>query len=249
MSRGRRRPPVPTDLVVTCEHARADVPAAWRALLPEGFVRRAGHRAVDFGALDVARRIARGLEAPLETGLVTRLLVDLNRSAHHPGVFGERLRVLPAEQRRAILARYWQPYRERVTGLVAERAVPGRSVLHLSVHSFTPRLRGRRRPTDLALLYDPARTPERALAQACLADLRRALPSLRVHANRPYQGASDGFTTHLRRRHAASRYLGLELELNQRLVLRPTAADPAVDEVVAALLAALRARLPALPGF
>ncbi len=50
----------------------------------------------------------------------------------------------------------------------------------------------------------------------------------------PYQGRNDGLTLHLRRRHAASRYVGIELEINQKHVTAqqrfPTALRRAVVE-------------------
>ena len=43
-------------------------------------------------------------------------------------------------------------------------------------------------------------------------------PELRVRYNYPYRGDSDGLTTWLRKKHPAARYLGIEIEINQRLV-------------------------------
>jgi hypothetical protein len=34
--------------------------------------------------------------------------------------------------------------------------------------------------------------------------------------NYPYQGTSDGFTTHLRKKFPDSQYVGIELEVNQK---------------------------------
>jgi hypothetical protein len=39
-----------------------------------------------------------------------------------------------------------------------------------------------------------------------------------VRFNYPYSGASDGLSTWLRKRHPQTRYLGVELEINQALV-------------------------------
>ncbi len=36
--------------------------------------------------------------------------------------------------------------------------------------------------------------------------------------NYPYRGASDGLTTHLRKRFHVNEYLGIELEINQELL-------------------------------
>jgi predicted N-formylglutamate amidohydrolase len=137
---------------------------------------------------------------------VTRLLVDLNRSPHHPRVFSEWTRGLAAAERARLLARHHAPHRAAVESDVAEQVRRGRRVVHLAVHSFTPELDGVVRTADLALLYDPAR------------QLATVLPRLAVRRNQPYRGASDGLTTWLRRRYPAEAYLGIEIEVSQRLL-------------------------------
>ena len=61
----------------------------------------------------------------------------------------------------------------------------------------------------------------------------------RVRLNQPYCGASDGLTTALRRRFPPERYLGLELELNQRHVRGPAARWRALQKEVVEALAGL----------
>lgn len=208
-------------VVVTCEHASRAVPRRWAHVLPRAVVARAGHAAVDIGAAPLARRLADALDAPLFTARATRLLVDLNRSVGHPRLWSPWTRTLPADARAEILATYYEPYRHAVAEAVARGRRGGATVLHVSVHSFTPVLDGDVRDVDLALLYDPGRRAEKALARAWLAALRDELPELRVRANAPYRGTSDGHTTALRRRFADERYLGVEIEVNQALVATP----------------------------
>jgi predicted N-formylglutamate amidohydrolase len=95
----------------------------------------------------------------------------------------------------------------------------GKRVIHLSSHSFTPELDGIVRAADVGLLYDPARAGEAALCREWRTYLKAREPSLRVRRNYPYTGKSDGFAAYLRRRFAADEYIGIELEINQRLLL------------------------------
>ena len=88
-------------------------------------------------------------------------------------------------------------------------------MLHLAVHSFTPRWQGRLRRCDIGLLYDPRRKAERTLCRHWQELLQAHAPELRVRRNYPYRGAADGLTTYLRRKLPARAYLGIELELNQ----------------------------------
>ncbi|HSW29519.1 MAG TPA: N-formylglutamate amidohydrolase [Longimicrobiales bacterium] len=216
MSAGRL--PGGVALLVTCEHGGNRVPAPWARLFPDVAGALATHRGWDPGALPLATDLARILRAPLRAATVTRLLVDLNRSPRHPRVFSEWTRRLAAAERARLLALHHAPHRAAVEGDVAERIRRGRRVVHLGVHSFTPVLGGVARRADLALLYDPGRPLERALCSAWARGLARALPHLAVRRNQPYRGASDGLTTWLRRRFPAETYLGIEIEVNQRLL-------------------------------
>jgi len=212
------RPRGAVSVLVTCEHGGNRVPAPWAPLFDGAEETLATHRGWDPGALPLARDIARRLRAPLRAATVTRLLVDLNRSAHHPRVFSEWTRTLPSEARAALLARHHAPHRAAVEGDASARIRRGRVVVHLGVHSFTPVLDGVVRSADVALLYDPGRPLERSLCSAWARGLAGALPHLAVRRNQPYRGASDGLTTWLRGRFLPEAYLGIEIEVNQRLL-------------------------------
>lgn len=209
--------------VVSCEHGGNRVPARHRGVLRGAARALDSHRGWDRGALELARELARALAAPLVASTVTRLLVDANRSLRSPRLFSEWTRGLPREERDGILAAWWAPHRTAVEGLVRARARRRKSVLHLSVHSFTPRWKGRARTVDVGLLYDPARRPERAFAARWRAALRERRPELRLRTNQPYRGIEDGLTTSLRERFDERHYLGLELEVSQRFPLGPAA--------------------------
>ena len=51
------------------------------------------------------------------------------------------------------------------------------------------------------------------------ASLAAFAPGLRVRRNYPYAGKGDGLTSHLRLRFPSNAYVGIELEINQRIVL------------------------------
>jgi predicted N-formylglutamate amidohydrolase len=203
-----------TNLVVSCEHGGNRVPAPYARLFHDRGALLESHRGYDFGARDVARALARRFDAPLHCATVTRLLVELNRSPGHLRLFSTVVRGLLDEEREAILATYYHPYRQLVEGSVRSRMIAGARVLHLSVHSFTPRLAGRTRNADVGLLYDPRRQAERALCDRWRGALVALDPALRVRRNYPYRGDADGLTTFLRKR-LGVRYLGIELEMNQ----------------------------------
>jgi predicted N-formylglutamate amidohydrolase len=207
-------------LILTCEHAGNVVPDRYRklfvgmvqALLPT-------HRGWDPGALLIAREMAERFRAPLYFEETTRLLVDLNRSVGNPELHSEATRHLSLRERREILELYYHPHRRRVDAAIDEaaRTTPDR-IIHVASHSFTPELNGHVRTADVGLLYDPGRPGEVAFASAWLEALKSADPSLRLRRNYPYLGKSDGVTMSLRRKHPPERYVGIELEVNQRYV-------------------------------
>lgn len=208
-----------SEFLITCEHGGNRIPAPYRDSFAVHAALLQGHRGFDPGALAMARDLARQLGAPLLTSTVSRLLVDLNRSHGHPRLHAECIRQLPAESRRQILEQHYLPYRSKAEAIIAAAVKNGRRVIHLSSHSFTPVLNGVVRTADVGLLYDPTRAGEAALCKEWFACLKARDPGLRVRRNYPYTGKSDGFTAWLRRRFPADAYLGIELEINQGIVL------------------------------
>lgn len=206
--------------LLSCEHGGNRVPADYAALFAGQADLLAGHRGFDIGALDVARYLRGRLDLPLIAATTTRLLVDLNRSPNHPRLFSELTRRLPRAERERILARHYRPYRERITHWLVQHAGRRSPAIHVSVHSFTASLNGRERRCDVGLLYDPARPLEVAFCREWQQRLRVVAPEFNVRRNYPYQGVSDGLVTWLRRRLDDRAYAGIELEVNQALVLR-----------------------------
>lgn len=205
-------------LLITAEHASDRVPPDHRHLFAGRAARRAlaNHRGFDPGSRTLARALARRLGAPLIEAAVTRLLVDANRSPDNRAVFSEFSRTLSADERALLLQRHHRPHRARVERAAADLATRGTCV-HLAVHTFTPVWKGRRRPIDVAFLYDPRRPLEVALVNGLVARLARAEPALRLRRNAPYRGTSDGLTTALRRRLGPRVYAGIEIEVSQAL--------------------------------
>ncbi len=223
--------------VVSCEHATAHVPAAYRSAFRGAGEALASHRGSDIGALVLARQLARMLRVPCLAATATRLLVDANRSRHHPKVFSEWSRQLDERLRDRIVAAHWTPHRDAVQAAIARHTRRGHTVLHVSVHSFTPVFDGIERPIDVAWLYDPRRAGELDIVRAWRAALAERAPDLRLRRNAPYRGRSDGLTTAMRRQFDGERYLGIELEVSQRFPLGAAADWRALRAGICASLA------------
>lgn len=210
--------------IVTCEHGGNRIPERYAALFESGRSILETHRGYDRGALALARRIARELEAPLLAATTSRLLVDLNRSEGHLGLFSRFTKPLSDEEKERLLRLHYRPHRIRVEDAV-RRALERRGrVVHIAVHTFTPRLRGVVRKADVGLLYDPRRAVERRLCLRWRELLEERLPRHRVRLNYPYRGWTDGLAASLRAMLAPNRYAGVELEINQKRLRRGAAA-------------------------
>jgi predicted N-formylglutamate amidohydrolase len=204
----------PLELILSCEHGGNRVPARYRSVFSETLL--ATHRGYDPGALTMAREFAAATGARLFYSTISRLLIELNRPLGHHQIFSARaLRLAPA-MREELLQRHYLPYWRAVEARVARALERGRRVLHLSTHSFTPRLAGVRRMADIGLLFDPRRTLEARFCDLWRGALRERAPRLRVRENYPYLGTTDSLTTSLRKKFAAQHYLGISLEINQK---------------------------------
>jgi predicted N-formylglutamate amidohydrolase len=231
-------------VLVLCDHASNAMPAEFGGLgLPSAELER--HIAYDIGAADVARVLADGLGAPAILSRFSRLLVDPNRGQDDPTLV-MRLAdgaVVPGNASidkagiEARLARFYLPYDRAITAAIEASLAAGIVPAILSVHSFTPTLRGRARPWHCGLLWDMDERIAKPLLAALAAD-----GGLTIGANEPYDGALEGDTLD---RHAGARGLANVLvEIRQDLIaakaeaekwgrrltvsLRPILADPSL---------------------
>ena len=205
-------------IIISCEHGGNHVPSEYRVLFRGKQSILQSHHGQDRGALELAKALAAKIKAPLFFSETTRLLVDLNRSLQHRHLFSEFTRNCDAELKTEILARHYHPYREKLENAIRKLLSEKSIVIHLSLHSFTPRLGKELRRADIGLLYDPQRTSERVLCRNLQTGLRMTLAGLIVRRNYPYRGTADGLTTYLRKRYGQGQYLGIEIEINQKLV-------------------------------
>jgi len=211
----------PRILIISCEHAVNTVPCEYQHLFKHDQHVLQTHRAIDFGASEIASYLALSLHAACVQATVTRLLIDCNRSLNHPSCLSEWSQSLASTEKETLITQYYHPFRHQLIHLLEACINRGQPVFHLSVHSFTPMLHGITRTNDIGLLYDPSRHPEKQWAYHWKKRLHQT-SSYRVQMNTPYRGTSDGFTRTLRQKYTETDYLGLELEINQALMTSVT---------------------------
>lgn len=203
-------------VIITCEHGGNRVPSPYAELFLSANAQQQlrSHRGYDPGALAIAKLLTEIFGANLMYSTVSRLLVDLNRSLDSPQLFSE---FVPenVEHRSEILHHHYTPYRRQVTDAATAKIKEEGRVVHLSIHTFTGQFRGEERDFDIGVLYDPERGPESRFAERTLESLRTR--RFAAFANRPYLGTDDGLTTTLRQTFNADQYIGIEIEINNRI--------------------------------
>jgi predicted N-formylglutamate amidohydrolase len=152
----------------------------------------ARHIAYDVGAAGVTRALAEALNGPAILSNFSRLVIDPNRGEDDPTLVMRLYdgTIIPANRHAAPedierrLNRLYRPYHTALAELAARRA----DTVIVSIHSFTPQLRGRPpRPWHIGLLY----AADARLAKPLLARLTQE-PDLCVGDNEPYTGHLPG---------------------------------------------------------
>jgi len=199
--------------IVTCEHAGNEIPDEYQFLFSNAASELTSHRGWDPGALGVAEFLAEQLQCSLHSFPITRLLIETNRSLNSPQLFSEFSLPLESEKKLELINEFYHTYRDGVEEEINHLSKP---VIHVPVHSFTPKWEGNERQVDIGLLFDPSRKLEVAFCEQWKTNLEEILPQYNVKFNEPYKGTDDGFTTHLRTVFPNNAYAGIELEINQK---------------------------------
>ncbi len=228
------------NIILTCEHASAEIPPEFKMLfLPHADLLKT-HLAIDIGAIllwETFRNYPSSAISLAVKGKYSRLLVDLNRSEkNEQQLFSNITKSLNNQTKQEILTRYYYPYRQPVIDHI--KKLPG-PIFHLSIHTFTPILNGEIRQTDIGLLYDPDRPFEKQLSEIWAKKIRTQDIQYRVRMNYPYYGKNDGFTSYFRKFYPVEKYIGLELEVNQQFFLKDLKPESLIHVLAETFFAAV----------
>lgn len=229
------------DVLFICDHASNHVPAEYGDLgLPASQFAR--HIAWDIGAAATTRRLAARFAAPAVLSRFSRLLIDPNRGEDDPTLVmrisdgaivpgNASIDEAEIERRRQL---YWRPYRDAIGAALDAMIVSGKTPAIVSLHSFTPIMKGFQRQWQLAVLWD--RDPR--IAHPLIEALRAN--GLITGDNEPYDGALEGDT--LNQHGSRKGFAHVLVEFRQDLV-----GDPAGVKKWADLLGDALAPVLALP--
>lgn len=230
-------------LILLCDHAANSLPEAYGTL---GLESRnlSTHIAYDIGAAEVTRTLSALFEAPALLARWSRLLIDLNRGEDDPtlvmklsdgSVIPGNRDADPAEIRRRIAA-YHAPYHRAIEDEIARARGASDIPVLISIHSFTPAWKGKKRPWDVSVLWDR--------------DARLAIPLMEklttagfiVGDNEPYSGQLENDCLY---RHGTQNGLPHALiEIRQDLIADESAARDFARRLYPILVDALAAMGP-----
>ena len=224
--------------VLTCDHAGYRIPRVLGTLgLPVAEWHR--HIAWDIGAAGLTALLAERLDAWAILQTYSRLVIDCNRAPGSPTsivALSERTKIpgnealSDVDARRRAQAVFW-PYQERIGQELDLRARQNRSVILVSVHSFTPTYLGVARPWHVGVLY---RKP--SFARLVMQGLQ-AESGIVVGDNEPYAlNDSSDYTVpvHGERRGIAH----VEIEVRQDLIADESGQAAWADRLAAVLRSA-----------
>jgi predicted N-formylglutamate amidohydrolase len=211
-------------LLFICDHAQATIPSEFSSLgLSADQLAR--HIAYDIGAETVTRALAAEFAAPAMSRF-SRLLIDPNRGADDPTLVMRIAdgAIVPGNARideagiMARIARFYEPYDKAIAETLDAMHAARPNPAVVSMHSFTPEMKGITRPWHITVIWDFDPRLNLALLNAL-----RAEKDLIVGENEPYQGGYAGDTID---RHCLKRGLAHVLvEIRQDLIDTPERAE------------------------
>ena len=206
-----------TACLIVCEHASNRVPDGISLGVPDWVMQT--HIAVDIGAADVSRALAKRLGCSAHLATVSRLVADFNRagdSAELTPIMSDGIQIpgnaALSDRERAKREALHRAYHESLASVVAATAPK----LLISLHSFTPSLMATptRRPWPIGVLWNQ---DERAAIPG-LDALRREALQLKlgpVGANEPYSGTELNYAMDRHGEATGIPYLGLEIRQDE----------------------------------
>ncbi|KEQ05075.1 N-formylglutamate amidohydrolase [Pseudorhizobium pelagicum] len=218
------------EVLLVCEHASRRLPQRYGTLGLSGDA-LASHIAWDPGALAVAQRMSRQLDATLIYQRFSRLIYDCNRPPDSPAAMrdvSEIFRIpgnenLTEEERSLRTSSLYLPFQGRIRQDIETRRAQGRPTVLVTVHSFTPVYFGQQRQVEIGILHER----DHRLADAML-EIAAGGTLYRVARNEPY-GPADGVTHTLELHAMPAGMLNVMIEIRNDLIADEAGQGRAAD--------------------
>ena len=206
---------IPT--IFSCEHATCSVPEAYKEALSQDTELITSPEGWDLGALNLAQAMAMKFRTPLVHCDITRLIIDCYLQETNPDRWSTLSMKLTEGQREKLHERQLLPHLSILRQRIATELARNSSVLHVSVHTFDPKLHP---DVHVSLLYSEGRVGESSLALHWLQTMQEKLPALTIKGNEVfYPDQTKTILDTLRKERSSAEYQGIELQVSNQLFL------------------------------
>lgn len=208
--------------LITCEHADYKIPQFIKSKLPYLGNLKKTHQAYDEYALEIANQLKTelkhfGYKSDVVFYPYTRLLIDANRTPGNKGFHSVLSKHLSPSELEKLENEYYS-YVQKCENLIKQH-LKSRNVYILSIHSFTPVYKNKKRKTQLGLLFRNSILKESVLSNQIKKEMKKLSPTLQVHKNRPYRGHTDCLSNYLLDKNKSHPNInGIFLEFNQSFI-------------------------------
>jgi predicted N-formylglutamate amidohydrolase len=206
---------VPT--IFSCEHATCAIPEAHKEALSKDAERITSPEGWDPGALNLAQAFSMKFRTPLVHCEISRLILDCYLQENVAERWSECSMKIIESQRDKLHERQYVSHMNTLRQRIANELERNSSVLHVSVHTFDPKLHP---DLHVSLLYSEGRVGESSLAINWLNTMKEKLPDLSIKGNETfYPEQTKTILDTLRKERSSAEYQGLELQVSNQIFL------------------------------
>ena len=213
-----------SNFIIICDHASNKIPSEFNKL---GLSKEAlnTHIAYDIGSKEVAIELSTILDCPLVMSDFSRLLIDPNRGIDDPtlimkisdnkkieGNMGIK-NFQESNDRNDRIKNFYSLYHNKISELINLHQKNNKSPSIISIHSFTPVWKNKKRDIDIGILWDN----DNRLPKIFFDYFRKSHKNFIIGDNKPYSGRLKNDTLY---KHATINGLSnILIEIRQDLII------------------------------
>ena len=219
---------IQSNFLIICDHASNKIPSKYKNLGLSSDV-LATHIAYDIGVKEVATHIAEKLKCPLVMSNFSRLLIDANRGIDDPTLImkvsdgkiiegNKNISFLnDCKEKKKRITNYYNAYHNKISEIIDRSLKKNITPAIISIHSFTPIFGGKKRSTELGILWDS----DNRLPDIFFSYLNKNYKDISIGNNKPYSGRMKNDTLY---RHGTKKGLSnILIEIRQDLIINSKA--------------------------
>ena len=212
-----------SNFLIICDHASNNIPSNFANLGLDKDILDT-HIAYDIGAKEVSIRLSNILDCPLIMSDFSRLLIDPNRGIDDPtlimkisdnskiqGNIGIK-NFQENDEKNDRIKNFYDLYHNKISELINSFEKNNKSPSIISIHSFTPVWKNKKRNIDIGILWDN----DDRLPKIFFDYFKKSHKNLIIGNNKPYSGRLKNDTLY---KHATSKGLSnILIEIRQDLI-------------------------------